>query len=659
MKRLLALIVFFIAPVQAQLENILSPGRLPYLKESKLVQISSFDSTGGNNDFIAIPAGQSRTIASIDGPGAIVSIWVTIASKDPHVLRSLLLRMYWDDEKSPSVEAPIGDFFGTGFGYRQYVTPWLGMSSGGYFCYFPMPFNRHARIDVANESGFEVNSFYYHIDCQKLPQKLDSSIAYFHAQWRREARCERGKNYLVLDAEGEGHMVGMNMSMQSYENGMQYLEGDEMVFVDGELTPSIYGTGTEDYFTSGWYFNKGEFAAPSHGLIIKDDSLSRIAAYRFHITDAIPFRKSIRFTIEHGTENEERADYSSTAYWYQKEPHRPFPAIPGRGLRIPLRTAVPNGALEAESLTLRAVHSAGEVSSSINSRIEDMSTLGADWSGNHQLLISAAKPSERFAIDLPASESEYDVALYYTKGPAYGRLDIVSGGKKAGHIEGYNRAVVPGGSIVLKGLRASADRKLPLEFTITGKDAASSGFDAGLDAFVLTPRRSFIPEWYLIGPFANPRSERLERLGLDIRYQPETEAFDPARAYQGVGEKAVRWKLTKTPANGRMDLYEFDPYELVVIYALTHIYSPADQTLPLLLGSDDGVKVFLNDREIHRVLKIRVAEPDQDTVALSLHKGWNRLMLKVENNFGGYNFYARILDPDRTLTFSAERKRTR
>jgi hypothetical protein len=118
----------------------------------------------------------------------------------------------------------------------------------------------------------------------------------------------------------------------------------------------------------------------------------------------------------------------------------------------------------------------------------------------------------------------------------------------------------------------------------------------------------------------------------------------------------VKWQLVKTPKSGRVDLYSFDPYELVVVYALAYVYSPKDQTLPLLLGSDDGVKVFLNGKEIHRVLMIRIAEPDQDRVPLALEKGWNTLLLKIENNFGGYNFYARILDLEDSLKFAATRQ---
>jgi hypothetical protein len=572
-------------------------------------------------------------------------MWVTIFSKDPYFLRRIVLRMYWDGEQTPSVEVPIGDFFGTGFQYKQYVTPYLGMSSGGYYTYFPMPFNKSARIEVVNQTGMEVNSFYYHIDYQQLNQLLDSSAAYFHASWRREQRTEQGKPYLILDAEGEGHYVGTSMSMQSYNNDMQYLEGDEMVYVDGEKKPSVYGTGTEDYFNSGWYFNRGEFAAPYHGLMLKDDSLARIAAYRYHILDVIPFKKSMRFTFEHGDRNVEVADYSSTAYWYQKEPHKQLPVLPSAGMRIPLRVIVPNGALEAESLK--------PVSGS--SAVEDMTAFGADWSGTKQLRLKSAKEGDQFALSIPVPEENYDLALYYTKGPDYGNVDILHAGKKVGAIEGFNKLVVPGGKVILKDLRKEKNG-IPLEFVVTGKNREGKGFDIGLDAFVLEPHRVFIPAWHMIGPFPNPRDAHLNRLGLDQVYPPEQE-FDTTKSYAGVDNKPVRWILKKTPAKGRMDLYDYDPYELVVVYAHTFVYSPKAQEAVLLFGSDDGGKVFLNGKEVHRILEVRVIEPDRDRVVLPLKQGWNELTLKIENNFGGYNFYARILDPEKSLVLSPEKKK--
>lgn len=641
------------AVAQPALDNILSPSRLPYLKESRLIQISSNDTTGGNNDFIPVPAGATACLADIDGPGVVVMIWVTIDSPDRYFLRRILLRMYWDGETSPSVEVPIGDFFGTGFQYKHYVTPFVGMSSGGYYSYFPMPFSTHARIEIVNETGEKINSFYYHIDYQKLNAPPDSSAARFHATWHRELRIPKDRYFTILEAEGEGHLVGVNLSMQSYDGSISFLEGDEMIYVDGEKEASIKGTGTEDYFNSGWYFNAGEFAAPYHGLILKDDTLGRVAAYRFHILDAIPFKKSIRALIEHGNQNTEIADYSGTAYWYQKEPHRPLPKMLKASLRIPLRVQVPNGALEAESLKPVA---------HVMCAVEEMSAFGADWSGSAQLRVVSWRGNETFALRLPAGDERYDVDLYYTKGPAYGDADVISGGPtggdnsvypsgpKMGSLKGYCSVVEPGGKISLVNLPA-ADGAVPLTFALTGKDTRSAGYAVGLDAFVIRPHREFIPAWSLIGPFPNPRSASQARLGLDSVYAPERE-IDLSKTYIGVNGQTVAWQGITTPKSGRVDLYMFDPYERVVSYAFTYVHSPVDQTLPLLLGSDDGVKVFLNGTEIHRVLTIRLAQPDEDRVPLHLNKGWNRLLLKIENNLGGYGFYARIPDADKSLRFN-------
>ncbi len=653
MKRIWIVLMTALTAVTAVAPAIAQPAAppdidgLPFLKEGRLLQISSYDRTGGNSDFIAIKDGATATLADIKGPGVIVRIWVTIASPDKHFLRRIILRMFWDGEATPSVEVPVGDFFGTGFQYKQYVTPYLGMSSGGYYSFFPMPFGRSARVEVVNETGQEINSFYYHIDYRRLEKPLPADAAYFHAQWRRDPRAGRGANYTILEATGRGHLVGVNMSMQSYGNGIQYLEGDEMVYVDGEKEPSIYGTGTEDYFTSGWYFNRGEYAAPYHGLILKDDSLSRIAAYRLHIPDVVPFTRSLRFTIEHGHGNEEVADYSSTAYWYQLEPHQAFPPMPPAGSRIPLRVAVPNGAVEAESLKFSGTGLAAQPA--------DMTRYGAEWSGKRHMAVEGGAAGSKFSVGVPVDEERYDLSVYYTMGPGYGDVEISHAGTVAGSIKGYSEEVIPGGRVVLKDVRAG-NGVVPLDFTVTGKDPKASGYAVGIDAFVAEPKRAYIPEWYVIGPFPNARDEKLQRLGLDTPYPPEREIKLDAK-YEGVDAQQVSWVLKQTPARGRFDLYDFDPYEMVVVYALTYVYSPRAATVPFLLGSDDGVKVFLNGKEIHRYLAVRVAAPDQDRIPLALKEGWNALLLKIENNYGGYNFYARIIDREKQLVISATQTR--
>ena len=643
------LLIFTSLAAQTTLDNILSPARLPYLKNSTLKQISSFDSTGGNNDRINLLDGQTATIAEMKGPGVITRIWITIDSRDPFFLRRIVLRMFWDDEKYPSVEVPVGDFFGTGFEYTHYMSEFVGMSSGGYYTYFPMPFQKKARIEVENQTGQEVYALYFHIDYQKLEEPLEANVAYFHAQWRRELRTSPEENYTVLEALGEGHFVGCNMSMQHYRRSLWFLEGDEMVYVDGETFPSVYGTGTEDYFTGGWYFNRGEFAGPYHGLIIKEDSLARIAAYRFQVGDAIPFKKSLKFTIEHGHGNTEMADYSSTAYWYQKEPHQIFPELPKASMRIPLRIQVPNGLLEAEDLKTENLK--------VKTQIEDMSHYGPEWSGLKQLKIMPQNSGDQFSLSLSdLGEERFDIDMYYAKGPDYGDYEILYDGNKIADIEGYNKEVIPAGKVTLPDLRLIKG-EIKLTFRPTGKHRKSGGLGLGIDGFKAEPVREYISEWYIIGPFPNERKSETERLGLDMVYPPEKE-IKLDEAYIGADSQLVSWKLYQTPENGRFQLWDkVDPYELVVTYALTYIYSPKDQTLPLMLGSDDGVKVFLNDEAIHRFLEVRISTPDQDRLPLNLKKGWNKLLIKIENNFGGYAFFARILDLDKSLRVSVNKEK--
>ena len=334
---------------------------LERLKNFKAAQESSFDRTGGNDDFVTVDAGDMAVLADIKGAGRINHIWVTITSPDLYILRHAVLRMYWDNETHPSVECPLGDFFGVGFSqYRHYTALPLGMSSGGYYCYFPMPFARSARITLENQSDKKIYAFYYNISYQRL-DSLPPETAYFHAHWRRDT-TRAGENYTLLEATGRGHYAGCVLSMQGTTPlSLWFLEGDEMIYVDDEgHPPAVHGTGTEDYFNSGWYFSKGTFAAPFHGLTIKDLLRARICAYRFHIEDPIPFEKNIRVTMEHGGTNDASgADYSSVAYWYQTEPHKYPGVLPPAFDRRPNDPLLERLAKQAASDALDKVFSIG------------------------------------------------------------------------------------------------------------------------------------------------------------------------------------------------------------------------------------------------------------------------------------------------------------
>jgi len=632
---------------RTDIRNLLSPAALPYLKHSKLIQVSSYDTSGGNNDKINIAPGKKITIFNREGPGMIVRMWFSVDSRDPYFLRRMVIRIFWDDEPKPSVEVPFGDFFGTGFRYTPYTSQFLGMTSGGYVCYFPMPFERQARIEIANETRQEVLSFFYHIEYQKFEGALESDVAYFHAQWNRSIRTNYDSNFVILKAEGKGHLVGVNLNIQSYDGGLGYLEGDEMIYVDGEKRPSIHGTGTEDYFSGGWYFNKDEFAGPYSGLIYKNDSLGQIAAYRFYVTDPIPFRKNIKVTIEHGHGNQEIADYSSTAYWYQMEDHKPFPSFPIAGQRIPLRIVKPARMFEAEKLNFKL--------EGLKSKVMDMSDEGPEWGENKHILIESRDRSS-FGLDINGlKEPIYDMNLYYSKGPEYGNADIFVNDIKAGSISGYSPHILPSGKVTLRGLKTLTG-SVVIRFIVTGKDPLSRGYFIGLDGISMEPRREYIPDWYILGPFPNPRKIGLQRRGLDAVYLPE-KIIDLNKDYRGAAQHPIRWQYLQTPEKGCVSLADkITPRELVVAYAVTYIHSPDKRKVTLLIGTDDGGKVFFNNKEVYRYLGDRIAEPDQGEIELNMLPGWNTLLLKIENNLGRYAFYARLVDRDNVLVVSADRK---
>ena len=299
---------------------------IPSLKKGRSRMVSSYDRGHGNKDYLSVKPGEAVTLADLKGPGVINRAWFTIRNRDPLLLRNAVLRYTWDDEDRPSVEVPFGDMFGCGFAeYRHHTALMQGMTSGGFHSYWPMPYSDGAHLELLNLGDTPISHLYYNIQYQETKEVAPTR---FHAQWRRENPTTLDENYLILDAEGEGHFVGCLMNMQSYIKGsLVFLEGDEMIYIDGEDEPSIYGTGTEDYFQGAWYFLNGEFAAPFHGLTLFDRENAKVSAYRHHVPDPITFSKSIRVTMEHCHGNILQEDYSSVALWYQTEPHKPWEPI--------------------------------------------------------------------------------------------------------------------------------------------------------------------------------------------------------------------------------------------------------------------------------------------------------------------------------------------
>jgi hypothetical protein len=295
---------------------------------------------------IRVPAGSSMPIADIAGPGVIQHMWLTVESS---FWRRLVLRMSWDDEESPSVEVPLGDFFCNGWGTYCHVNslPVAVNPNGGFNAYWPMPFRRRARIWIVNLSAEDVPALYYQIDYSLA--EVSNSAAYLHAQWRRSNPLPYLTPHTILDnVRGQGHYIGTYIAWGANRSGW-WGEGEVKFYLDGDAEwPTICGTGTEDYFGGAWNFEypRGEyrvFTTPFSGLtqVLKPDGGSggpeRFGMYRWHIPDPVRFQKDLRVTIQAlgwrstsdglGRYEPLQDDIASTAFWYQAEPHAPSQAL--------------------------------------------------------------------------------------------------------------------------------------------------------------------------------------------------------------------------------------------------------------------------------------------------------------------------------------------
>jgi hypothetical protein len=459
-------------------------------RRSRLAHYSSQDSTRRNDDFRRLQPGETVTLVDHQGAGIVRRWWLTIAPRNHTAIqRQLIVRCYWDGETEPSVEVPVSDFFGVGFGeWHDYVSLPLNMTSGGYNSYWPMPFQRRARITVENRSAVVVDRLYYNLAVETFDRLPDSTL-YFHAQFRR-TRTVRGEPVTLLSATGRGHYVGTLLSMAPPRGrSLWYLEGNERVFVDGERAPSVLGTGTEDYFSSGWYFDTGPYSAPYHGATIKDTLTGRISTYRWHIEDPIPFTRRLEFTIEHGGTNDAPGvDYSSVAFWYQTHPHAPFPPLPAE--LLPIVPAPPDtiaGMLEAEAALAQARATAGTV------RLQEMSEWEVDstrWSGATQLWWVEARQGARLTLPLRAPRAgTFELVGYFTRATNYGDVRVhVNGRALSPVVRGYSPTVEPSGPISFG--RVPLRRGInEVVLEIVGKDPRSQGYSdgylVGVDGFVL------------------------------------------------------------------------------------------------------------------------------------------------------------------------------
>lgn len=299
------------------------------------------------NPCIVIKPGETVTIAEIDGSGAIQQIWMTPTGN----WRFSILRMYWDDESTPSVECPVGDFFASAYNrYAQLSSLAVCVNPGSAFnCYWKMPFRKKAKITMENIDDREMTLFY---QINYTLTDVPADEAYFHAQFRRSNPTEGALHTLLDGVKGKGQYVGTYVAWRVNDNGW-WGEGEIKFYMDGDKQyPTICGTGTEDYFCGSYNFDAGgryqEFTTPYAGMhqVLRPDGLYRAVTsfglYRWHIVDPIRFDKALKVTIQDlgwrsgGRYNKQHSDISSTSFWYQTEPHAAFPALPSKDeLEIP------------------------------------------------------------------------------------------------------------------------------------------------------------------------------------------------------------------------------------------------------------------------------------------------------------------------------------
>ncbi|MHA1450258.1 MAG: glycoside hydrolase family 172 protein [Candidatus Hodarchaeales archaeon] len=304
--------------------------RLVDAKKVFLPQLKPFRKRGVlHRDWVTIEPNNEFEFPVMEGPGCIVNIWFTFSSysfskfmkynSSWEARKKIVIQIFFDDEKVPSVNSPIGDFFGVGFGkYRDYQSKYLEETSGGYICRFPMPFKKNARVVVKNTN-----------------QKKALEPYYFHARYREEIPTVPRIPYKLFDAQGTGFYAGCVLNQENVKrgDGYRFLEGNTKFYVDGEITPSLEYTGTEDIFQGAYYYASGSFSARYSGCTVHSwkklglirylrgyTRRNKISQYRFHEADAIPFKKSLLVFIHHGEFDEIPTNQSSVTYFYARKP---------------------------------------------------------------------------------------------------------------------------------------------------------------------------------------------------------------------------------------------------------------------------------------------------------------------------------------------------
>ncbi len=458
-----------------------------------------------NWDNFRVAPGQTHVLMDESGPGVITHIWVTFLGPEPQGWakqgsanhQEMVLRMYWDGNPRPAVEAPVGDFFANCFGQRREVisVPVIVEDADSYNCFWRMPFRKSARIEIENQSDKPISLLYYNIDWIKK-DKLPKDTPYFYAQYRQEYPVQTGKDYVVLETKGKGHYVGTVLAVRT-RSPAWFGEGDEKIYIDGEAKPSIWGTGTEDYFLSAWGLK--QTSTPYFGVPYFDQwgiVGGHTSAYRWHIQDPLVFNKGIKVTLEHfgwispdenpnhksTSWNEREDDYASVAFWYQTgTPTFTARAPHARERRLP---SLERLTVYARNFTNDQHHGAGVV------RPQQLELYDGPQ------LLYTPKQAEGAWLEIPivvAKQEPLRLLLNMTKADDYGRYQAYLDGVKLGGVmDLFSAKIVSEEFHLLDFWPEPGTHKLRLE--CVGKNTQSQGYYCGIESVRLRERRPRVAE---------------------------------------------------------------------------------------------------------------------------------------------------------------------
>ncbi|MBE3098130.1 MAG: DUF2961 domain-containing protein [Planctomycetes bacterium] len=476
-------------------------GYLAALRPGRSARVSSGATRRSSNwDNRLIPPGKTLVLADIPGPATLRHIWMTFPEPGPGWLgregnanhSELVLRIYWDGAAEPAVESPVGDFFAAGFGRRAEVNSAPVQVEGGdsYNCYWPMPFQKSARIEIENQSAKPLNAFYYQIDYLK-EESLPPDTPYFCAQYRQEFPTQSGRDYLILDAEGRGHYVGTVLSVRS-RSPQWFGEGDDKFYVDGEKTPSLWGTGTEDYVGNAWGMGTGTY--PYFGVPILEGEWGmvgyRTTVYRWHLPDPVRFTKSLRVEIEdagwiskdelkegvHEGFVERNDDFASVAFWYQVGQPKRFTRLPSAAER-----RLPNLDIVIEGKDLLKTATSEGAALSLQK--------GYEWTGDGQVFVNNTRGAGAWVeFSFPVEKEELrQLTLRATFSYDFGIYRILLDGEEVRRTADFHNASVQVRELNL-GQRRLAVGQHKVRLECLGSRGESKGAKLGIDSVRLRQR---------------------------------------------------------------------------------------------------------------------------------------------------------------------------